>query len=319
MKKSILLLLFIASSFTMISCGKEIEENDVYVTVYPLEFMVQELFDDTDLTVGIVPGTNSHEISVEWAPKEIIAMKDAELMFYIGANYDQYIDKKLSVFEDAHVQIIKIEEQTDYIEYIPGIIHEHDHEDEDQTYIDDESLGIDPHFWISPKRMLDVLELLHDQLNETFSEHSNIIDENYLDLKSRLEALDLDYTEAITAMTKPALTSTNLYGYLEADYGLEFIHISSGYHEKPDEFKPADAEHIMDEVLYHNISLIIYEKNKTSPASDNIFEEMELLGITAVKEQFNILQALSDDEISQGKNYITEMQLNLSVITAAGR
>lgn len=321
MKKLSIIFILLASVFTIISCGQEVQKHDVYVTVYPMEFIVQELFKGTDKTVEIIPGTTSHEISVEWAPKEIIAMKDAELLFYIGANYDQYIDKKLSVFKNANVEIIKIEDETEYIQYIPGVIHEHDHSEEGsgQETLDNESLGLDPHFWISPKRILDVLELINDQLRLHFPEHEDQINTNYLDLKSRLEALHIDYEEAISAMVKPALTSTNLYGYLEADYGLDFIPISSGYHEKPDELLPDDAEQIIDEIQLHQISVIIYEKFKTSPATDNIYQEMNLLGYNPVKKQFNILQALSDDDISQNKDYISEMMINLSIMIDAGR
>lgn len=321
MKKISIIFILLASVFIVTSCSQEVVKHDVYVTVYPMEYIVKELFNGTDKTVDIVPGTTSHEISVEWAPKEIIAMKDAELLLYIGANYDQYIDKKLNVFEDANVDIIKIEDQTDYIEYIPGVIHEHDHETEGESYdvLDTDSLGLDPHFWISPKRMLDVLELVHDLLIQHFPEQAEKINDNYHNLKSDLEELHVDFEEGITAMDKPALTSTNLYGYLEADYGLEFIPISSGYHEKPDELLPDDSAHIIDEVEFHQISIIIYEKNKTSPASDNIYGEMSLSGYNPIKKQFNILQALSDEDISQSKDYISEMRANLSILIDAGR
>lgn len=320
MKKISIFLILLVSILAISSCSQDIKKHDVYVTVYPIEFLVEELFENTGRTVDTVPGTTSHEISVEWAPKEIIAMKDAELLFYVGANYDQYIDKKLSVFDNANVDIVKLEDESDYMEFIPGVIHEHDHsgDEEHETY-DTESLGLDPHFWISPKRMLSVLDLVYDQLLLHFPEHKDDIDTNYIDIKTRLEVLDVDYTDAITSMIKPALTSTNLYGYLEADYGLDFIPISSGYHEKPDEMLPDDAEHIVEEVQHHQLSVIIYEKYKTSPATDNIFEEMVLLGYNPVKKQFNILQALSDDDISQNKDYISEMMINLEIIIEAGR
>lgn len=316
MKKIALILTLISSVFIILSCTQEVEKHDVYVTVYPLQYLVEELFEDTSYTVDIVPGTTSHEISVEWAPKEIIAMKDAELMFYIGANYDLYIERKLSVFEDANVQLVDIETEDDYIEYIPGIIHDHEHEG--VTTFDDTSLGLDPHFWISPKRMLDVLDLVHDYLVIHFPEIEDTLAENYLQVKTDLEDLHIEYDEAISSLTKPALTSTNLYGYLHEDYDFEFIPISPGYHEEPDNMLPAEAEHIMEEIALHQITKIIYEKTKTSPASDNIFEEMLLLDIDAEKLEFNILQALTDEERSIGKDYISEMMENLEVLKQAG-
>lgn len=319
MKKIGVVLILISTVFIILSCTQEVEKHDVYVTVYPLKFVVEELFQNTEYTVDIVPGSTSHEYSAEWAPKEIIAMKDAEILYYIGANYDQYIDKKLTVFDDAHVEIILIEEQTDYIEYIPGVIHEHEHDDEEVTETDTTSLGLDPHFWISPKRMLDVLELIHTDLIDHFPSEKTVIDNNYIDLKSKLEELHLDFTETISQLTKPVLTSTNLYGYLTADYGLEVIPVSPGYHEEPDNMLPADSDHIIEEVLAHYITIIIYESNKTSPASDSIFSEMELWGLDPEKRQYNILQALPDEDINMNKDYISEMMVNLSILEEAGK
>jgi zinc transport system substrate-binding protein len=321
MKKTLIFVLIFVSIFLISSCTQEIEEYDVYVTVYPLQFIGEALFDGTTNTVGIVPGATSHEHSVEWAPKQIIAMKEAKLLFYVGANYDQYIDKKLNVFEDAPVQLIKIENETDYIEYIPGILHDHDHEEHENTeaFVQDEtSLGVDPHFWVSPKRMLDVLEMMYDYFVIEFPQIKDTLDVNYIKLKVELEELHLDFTEIITGMIKPVITSTNLYGYLKQDYNLNFIPISPGYHEQPDSMLPEETEVILHEIEIHGITKLIYEEKRSSPATDSIFAEMVKLGLEPEKLQFDILQALPDNEIAEGKDYITEMRVNLEMLRNAG-
>lgn len=284
--------------------------------------MTESLFVDTDLTVGIVPGVTSHEHSAEWSPKQIIAMKDADYLFYIGANYDQYIDKKLNVFEAADVRLIRIEDQSEYIQYIEGISHTHEHTDhdhEEETTTRESELGLDPHFWVSPKRMLDALELLYDTYIDEYTDYNDEITRNYQSLKANLEELHIDYQETISAMNKPALTSTNLYGYLKADYGFSYISISPGYHEEPDNMIADEHAELMHEIEIHNINKIIYEKKRTSPASDYIFSEMAKLDIEPVKLQFDVLQALSDDDISKGKGYISVMRDNLDVFSEAGK
>jgi zinc transport system substrate-binding protein len=321
--KKITLLIFSAIAFVLLSsCSIDVESKNVYVTVYPLKYMTESLFTDTDLTVGIVPGVTSHEHSAEWSPKQIIAMKDADYLFYIGANYDQYVDKKLNVFESADVQLIKIEDQSDYIQYIEGVSHTHEHTDhdhEDEITTRESELGLDPHFWVSPKRMLDVLELLYDTYIDEYTDYNDEITSNYQTLKANLEELHIDYQETISAMNKPALTSTNLYGYLKADYGFSYISISPGYHEEPDNMIADEHAELMHEIEIHNINKIIYEKKRTSPASDYIFSEMAKLDIEPVKLQFDVLQALSDDDISKGKGYISVMRENLDVFSEAGK
>ncbi|MFP4478570.1 MAG: metal ABC transporter substrate-binding protein [Candidatus Izemoplasmatales bacterium] len=323
MKKILILIMVGLGLLFITSCSQDVEEHDVYVTVYPLQFIAEELFQGTEYTVGIVPGATSHEHSVEWAPKQIIAMKKANLLFYVGANYDQYMDKKLGVFEEADVELIKIEDETDYIEYIPGVIHDHDHNhDHDEDNIthaeDDTSLGIDPHFWISPKRMLDALELVYDYISIDFPEITDTLNINYLKLKAELEELHLDYDEVITGMSKPAITSTNLYGYLHEDYDFDFIPIAPGYHEQPDSMLADEAEEILHEIEIHDITKLIYEEKRSSPATDSIFAEMERLDLEPEKLQFDILQALPDSEVAEGKDYITEMYVNLDALRQAG-
>ena len=97
MKKLFTLIMLLFATISMFSCSFEQENNDIYVTVYPMQYIVEEIFENTEYTVGIVPGVTSHESSVDWSPKEIIAMTEAELLFYVGANYDYYIEKSASV------------------------------------------------------------------------------------------------------------------------------------------------------------------------------------------------------------------------------
>jgi len=321
--KKILLMIFLAIGALLVSsCTLEVEEHDVYVTVYPLKFISESLLEDTDYTVDIIPGVTSHEHSAEWAPKQIIAMKNADYIFYIGANFDQYIDKKLNVFEDSDVTLIRIEDQTDYIEYIPGVVDHHDHDDHEDVTThskEDETIGLDPHFWISPKRMLDILDLFYDSFIETYDNHLDTITTNYQAIKADLEALHIDYQEAISQLNKPVLTSTNLYGYLRTDYGLNYISISPGFHEEPDNMLPEETGLIIEEIELHRITSIIYEEKTKSPASDHIFAEMVKLELEPEKYQFDVLQALPKDEIEDGKDYITEMMVNLDIFINAGK
>ncbi len=320
--KKILGLVFVIFQILIISsCSQTVEEHDVYVTVYPMKYITEELFDNTEYTVDIVPGATSHEHSAEWAPKQIIAMKNASYLFYIGANYDQYIDMKLNVFEEANVQLVKMETEMEFIE---GIIHEHDHDDnhdeENDTDANGESpLGKDPHFWISPIRVLTLLDIIYNHLTIEFPDITETLDNNYINLKARLQMLHIDYLEAISVLRRPVITSTNLYGYFENDYDLDFIPISPGYHEEPDNMMPNDTEEILYEIEIHSITKLIYENRKTSPATDIIYDEMERLDIEPEKLYFDILQSLPDDEIELGKDYISVMYDNLDILITAGK
>jgi zinc transport system substrate-binding protein len=319
--KRVILLIFIVVQFLVISaCSSQTGPHDIYVTVYPLQYVAEEILIDTEYTVGIVPGVTSHESSVDWSPKEIIAMTEATYLFYIGANYDYYIDYQIdSIFSNKDVELIKIELETEYIEFIPGILHDHDHEaEETNTLLNTTALGIDPHFWISPLKILEVSALIYDKLVIAYPDEQDTLETNYLNLINKLETLHNDFSDAISKLTKPVMTSTNLYGYLNHDYGLNFMPISPGYHEEADQFTTQQKEEIVAEALMHEIRYIIFERYTTSPLSNAVFSELELLGKEPIKVEFNILQSITKEDIDLGKNYITAMYENLELLKTAG-
>jgi zinc transport system substrate-binding protein len=321
MKKLVTALLLMVISLSALSCTSGVQKHDVYVTVYPLKYIAEQIFFGTGYTVGIVPGVTSHENSVDWSPKEIIAMTDATYLFYVGANYDQYIDFQInSNFTNKNVELIKIENETDYIQFIQGEVHIHDEELEMTTteeMIDDHSLGLDPHFWISPARVKDVAALLYDKIVEKFTDPYDMMEDNYNTLCANLQDLSDAYQTAIDDATKPGMTSTNIYGYLREDYGFEYFSISPGYHEETEQFTSQEKEVIVNHAIEGNIQYIIYEMYVTSPLSNAVFDELESLGMEPRKLEFNILQALTDDDIESGKDYISVMYDNLNLLKLA--
>lgn len=316
MKKIITIVLSLVIIFMMSSCTSY-PRHDIYVTVYPMQFVTEEIFKNTEYSVGIVPGVTSHETSVDWAPKEIIAMTEATYLFYVGANYDQYIDNQISsIFTDKDVELVKVEDESNYIQFIPGIVHVHEEEHEADDH-DDHTLGVDPHFWISPLKVQQVAALIYDKIQLKFDDPDGVMAENYQNLVASLQTLSNDFDEVISNANKLAMTSTNIYGYLRNDYGFDYISISPGYHEETEQFTGQEKEEIVEHALEENINYIIYELYTSSPLSNAVFDELVTLELEPTKLEFHILQSLNEDYISQGDNYITVMYDNLELLKLA--
>lgn len=316
MKKMILIfILLISVGFSSACQDYQTESYDVYVTVYPMQYVAEEILKGTSKTVGIVPGVSSHQDSVDWSPKEIIAMTQASLLFYVGANYDQYIDFQIeSIFSNKDVELVRIQDQTDYIEFIMGVVD--DHHSEDETTNDD-VLGYDPHFWISPKKVLQVSQLIYDKLSEKYSSMQVILDANYQNLVTTLQNLDDDFSTVISGQVTYMMFSTNLYGYLRNDYGLNYLSISPGYHEETEQFTTQEKEAIVNEAVLHEIQYIVYESTATSPLSNAVFTELQNLGYEPIKLEYIVLQSLTNDDKDAGKDFISVMYENLELIKLA--
>lgn len=313
LKKLSGIIITLLLAFSFISCVDEQETYDVYVTVYPMKFVTERIFEGTGYTVGIVPGVTSHENSVDWSPREIIAMTEATYLFYVGANYDMYIDYQInSIFVNKDVELVKVEEQTSYIEYIEGVIDAHDEGGEEET-----TLGTDPHFWISPLKVQQVAALIYDKLQLKFDDPEGLMLTNYTELTANLQTLSDAYEHVISHATKIAMTSTNIYGYLRNDYGFNYISISPGYHEETEQFTSQEKEILVTEAIENDIRHIIYEMYTSSPLSNAVFDELVQLDMNPMKLEFNILQSLSDDEVLRGQSYITVMYQNLELLKLA--
>ncbi|MBN2540113.1 MAG: zinc ABC transporter substrate-binding protein [Bacilli bacterium] len=311
MKKWLIAIITIMMGFTLISCVNT-EEYDVYTTVYPMKFVTEQIFQGTGYTVGIVPGVTSHENSVDWSPKEIIAMTNATYLFYVGANYDQYIDFQIeSIFNDSNVELVRVEDETNYIQFIEGVVHSHD-ETTEETTIEETTLGFDPHFWVSPLKVQQVSALIYNKLKLKFDDPNGLMETNYDNLVAALQDLSDAFSEVIENASTEAMTSTNIYGYLRSDYGFEYFSISPGYHEETEQFTTQEKNEIVTHALDEGIQYIIYEKNISSPLSDAVFAELDVS-----KLEFNILQTLTDEEIQNGNDYISVMYDNLELLKLA--
>ncbi|MFA5007326.1 MAG: metal ABC transporter substrate-binding protein [Candidatus Izemoplasmatales bacterium] len=316
MKRILGALALILGLSATIACTPSETAYDVYATVYPLVYLVNEIAADTGVTAGMVPGISSHNQVADWSPKQIIAMKNAALLFYVGANLDAQIDNQIDgVFENlaAEGRLVKIENA---IEFIEGVVHHHD--DESGTTTEHEeptTLGYDPHFWVSPERMILVATVVRDRLVSAFPDLAAAFTENHLALVARLETLSYAYENGIDAGTKRMMTSTNLYGYLKADYGIDTISISPGYHEETEQFTAQQKQEIVDDAILYGIQYIIFEKNASSPLSEAVLAALNESGLpyTVAKLDFNIMDTVPTD----GSDYIQIMYRNLeSIVTA---
>jgi zinc transport system substrate-binding protein len=316
MKKYLLVIMIFMIGLTFISCNEQNQERDVFVTVYPLQYLVEELFKDTDLTVGMVPGISAHNEAIDWSPKEIIAMMNASLLIYVGANFDTYIDNQIGqIFAGKNVELVKVE--NNLLDFIPGIVHDHDDDHSDLSMRQLSTLGYDPHFWVSPKRMLTLAEGILELLKNKFPDESAVFDVNYETLSGNLGILDMFFEQVIGLADKHVMTSTNLYSYLAYDYGLEFIPISPGYHEETDQFTTQQKEEIVQEAIYHNIVHIIYERDSSSPLSNAVFSSLTGLGYNMTKLEFVIMDTLTKSDIDFNNDYMKIMYANLEVIRIA--
>jgi len=321
MKKLSALLLLFLSLLTSQACTTQYETYDVYSTVYPMHFLAEQIGKNV-VTSGLVPGVTNHHDSVDWSAQDIKAMIHADFLFYVGVGFDPYIDQKfVELFQNKPVQLIKIETAKDednlpYVELIEGVVHEHDHDHEDEVH-GHSALGIDPHFWMSPKRMIQAARLVYETFIQKYPGYQATLQNNYQVLISQLASLSAQLQAAVDRQTKVVLTATNIYGYLRVDYGFDSLSISPGYHEETEQFTVQEKDEIVQEAIFHQIKFILYEKNTSSPLSNAIFQALQTQGHQPVKLEYHILHNLFQDDYQNNRHYLSIMTQNILLLETA--
>lgn len=315
MKKVMVFISTVLIILTLSACDKNenVNENVVYVTVYPMQFLVEQIAGDI-VDVKRVPGSQVHSESIDWTAKEVIDMINADLLFYVNGGIDTYIpDNAGSTFKDANVSLIDVSQSISYNQIC--LSDEHDDEESVPLTCDENSLTDDPHFWLDPVRMLQAAELVKDKLIITYPNSIAVFENNYTVLHAALEKLDYDFQEMADDAVKPIITTVLLFSYWSVRYDLDILSISTSAHSS--ENIPSDIIHYSEQAVLYNIHYILFEKNANSPAGLQVLTQLLLTDETAAALYLHGLGNLTTNELDAGANYISIMYDNLSVLNLA--
>lgn len=317
MKKIILFFVAFMLILGLTACkGTDTDDTPViYVTVYPMEFLVSEIAGD-QVTVKHVPGTTSHGDSIDWSAKDIIDISEADLLFFIHAGADNYIPNNIDVFADGEVELVDMSQHITY----NLVCYQHSHEEEEHEDVmldecDDASLNEDPHFWLDPVLMADAALFVKDKLIATFPDNEELFNNNYTVLSSALEKLDQDYQEMADEAMKPIITTVMLFSYWHARYDIEIMSITSDAHSS--ESNPGDLIELLNHAVEEEIMYVLFEANANSPAGTQLLSDLQSQLPGATGADLYGLGKLTEEEYSAGATYLTLMYENLAVLENA--
>jgi len=324
MKKFLILLTAMLLTITLAGCNgpDNKDENVIYTTVYPVQFIVETLVGDT-VEVERVPGstTGGHSDELYWTGKDIIDMLNSDIIFYVDAGVDNYIENASdSVFDDGDVKLFNISEFVTYAQVCYS--HDHDHEEHDEdgheeepVVCDENMLSDDPHFWLSPIKMLYVATVIKNELISQYPDNIELIENNFVTLSASLEKLDDDFQAMANQAVKPIITTSMIFNYIHEAYEIEIISLSTDAHNS--EVVPGDVIEFVNEAVFHEIHYILYEANTNSPSGDLVLEQLLLQDSTAEAKSLYSLGNITQEQIDNGSTYLTLMYENLDILKDA--
>lgn len=302
MKKT--LLLFILIGFIVVIAGcRTSDKADIYTTVYPIEFVAKEIVKDKKVVKSVYPrGGEVHDY--EPYPKQIIAIADCDVLFYIGLGLEPFIENALATtFKD--LKTVKV---TDGLQLVQ-MDGTHTHGKEVES--DHEGEIYDTHVWLDPLSLKEITITVLQELILVYPEYEEEFTVNAQALVVELEALHNEYVDALAdeAITsKTIMVDHDAYAYWTFRYGINRIKLRSD--NESNEVDPATLIAKINQAKELGIKYIIASKNETESA---LFDQY-LSNLNAEQEELHHLGTITTNELKAGKNYLSIMRDNLQVL-----
>ncbi len=250
-------------SFMLSGCGKnqangdistEVEEKPIVaVTIVPEQTFVEAVCGDLAKVVTMVPPGSSPE-SYEPTPKEMEQFSNAELYFTIGVPSEEaYILPKANEIDSLKTVSL----QDDVAKVYP-----------DRELAPGER---DPHIWLSPKRVIVMVESIARKMGEVDPANKETYEENAQAYIKELSTLDGDIQNVLkTVENKKFVVFHPAFGYLADDYGLEMYALE----EEGKESTPQQMQKMIDLAKKDNIKVIFYQAEISSKQAEAFAEEL---------------------------------------------
>lgn len=282
MKKIFSMIICLFSIILLSGCTdtSTMEDINIYTTAYPIEYIVNRLYDSHSTIRSIYP--NGVDIN-EYKLTDVLLNEysnDADMFIFIGLSDEKnYLKPMLK--QNKSLKIIDV---TSDISYNKAGIEE---------------------LWLDPSKLLTIANNIRKGFNEyTEAKYlKNDVDKKYKELKVDLTNLEAKYREAIKySDNKAIIVSDDIFLFLK-NYGANVISLDSDNPEYEKNMAMART------LVYSNQVRHIYLKDDEN--NDIINSLIE--GTSVEKVSINTLSTLTDDE-RNNYDYISLMTDNLEKI-----
>ena len=253
----------------------------------------------------------------EPSPQDVKKINEADLVFYVGLQYETASLRKLleNSVESGQV-LIEIGSKVNPIEFGNDDHDDHDkhddhddkdkHDDEDKH--DDHDHGIfDPHFWFDPNRVALAVGAIKNELINIDPENKNDYESsanNYLDKLKALDGQIATLIETIPSDNRKIITTHESLGYLENRYGVEVLVTIIPSVTTEDGVTPKQLVKVIEEIKEHEIKVLFLESESPTKSAE----------IIAAETNIKLVSGLWVETLKINQSYIDFLKTNVDLI-----
>ncbi|MFO7978832.1 MAG: zinc ABC transporter substrate-binding protein [Bacteroidales bacterium] len=255
-----LLVILMALTTGFWGCSQPASSDDkpvISVSVMPLKYFVDRLTNE-ELEVNVMVPQGASHATYSPTARQMQQLSDSDIYLRISSlGYEQAFIHRLDEMNDR----MSIVELTQGLELIRGMEKHGDHYHEG---------GIDPHVWMSPQVMMNILPAIKQALVQQYPDMAIALENNFSLLMQEVEQVHQEFQQLVPTLSQrrfmifhPALS------YLARDYNLEQVAIE---HEGK-EPSPQQLERLVREARAEDIPVIFIQ------------EEFDLRNATLVSQE----------------------------------
>ncbi|WP_323792221.1 metal ABC transporter substrate-binding protein [Nocardioides sp.] len=274
----------------------------VAAAFYPLEYVAARVAGEHAEVVALTtPGQEPHDL--ELTISETADLARADLVIY-EADFQAAVDA--AVEQNATGEVL---DAAAVVGLLP--VADEDHADEELHTADDghdHEGGLDPHFWLDPRRMATLGDAVAEALEEIDPDHADDYTSNAAALRTDLEALDAGFEAGLADCERTTVVvSHDAFGYLTR-YGLEFAPVAG---LSPDaEPSPAGLRDLQLLIADEGVTTVFSERLASPKLTQSLADDVGVT--TAILDP---IEGLSDETADE--DYLSLMEQNLTSLQEA--
>ena len=257
-------------------------------------------------------GTDLH--SYQPSVKDIARISSSDLFIYVGGESDKWVEKVISNSRNKNQIVVNMMEALgDKVreeEIVEGMqTEEDDEESEDEAEYDE-------HIWLSLKNAIVLTNIISEKIQRLDSANIQFYKKNTENYVSQLSALDEEYIKTISTSNKKTILFGDRYPfrYLSDDYGMKYYAAFLGC--------SAESEASFETIVFlaKKVDDLDLDAVLTIEKSDKKIAKTIVANTKSKNQQIfelDSMQSITQNDIKNGRTYLSAMKNNLQVLKAS--
>ena len=321
------------------------DKMSIVTTIFPEYDWVMNVLgekkDNADVTLLLDNGIDLH--SYQPTPKDIVTISKCDLFIYVGGESDEWVDDALKQAINKDMKVINLMEtlgdavkEEEVIEGMEGHDHdheegedhdheegedheeEHDHEEGEEHDHDHEEgeVEYDEHVWLSVKNAEVIVKEIGKSLAAIDKDNASVYNANVTSYVNSLKELDKKYADAVKAGAKDTLLFADRFPfrYLVDDYNLKYYAAFVGCSAET-EASFETIKFLAGKVDELGLNVILKIESSDGGIAKTVKDATTNKNQTIMT--MDSLQSASTKEYKAGRNYLSVMEQNLTVLKEA--